>query len=115
MTTRILQVFAWTALLGIAAATLSPIALRPRLPMDLDLERSLAYFVVGLLFALAYPRQIWLAVLVVMIGTISLEVLQELRPDRHGRLHDALVKAAGAIIGIAFGWVGAQAVRMRAQ
>ncbi|MBS3848537.1 VanZ family protein [Devosia sp. BSSL-BM10] len=108
MTNRALQIFAWTVLLAIAAATLSPIGLRPHLPMGVDIERVLAFFVVGLLFALAYPRHIWFAALVVLLGAFGLELLQELRADRHGRVHDALIKSAGASMGLGIGWLGAQ-------
>ena len=94
MTRTILQALAWLALIGIAIATLSPIGLRPRLSMlPVVIERSAAFVVVGLLFALAYPRKIWLALLIVIIGVFGLEWLQELRPDRHGRFADAMVAA----------------------
>lgn len=106
MTRTILQALAWLALIGIAIATLSPIGLRPRLSMlPVDIERSAAFVVVGLLFALAYPRKIWLALLIVIIGVFGLEWLQELRPDRHGRFADAMVKSVGALIGLSAGWV----------
>lgn len=106
MTRTILQALAWLALIGIALATLSPIGLRPRLPLlPVDIERSAAFVVVGLLFALAYPRKIWLALLIVIIGVFGLEWLQELRPDRHGRFADAMVKSLGALIGLSAGWL----------
>lgn len=105
MTRPILQALAWLTLLAIAAATLSPIGLRPRLPVPVDLERSAAFVLAGLLFALAYPRRIWLALVIVIVGAFGLEWLQELRPDRHGRLGDAMVKSLGALIGLSAGWL----------
>lgn len=105
MTTTIFKVLAWSALLAIAAATLSPIGLRPRLDVPVDLERMAAFALVGLLFALAYPRKIWMAAAIVAIGVVGLEWLQHIRPDRHGRAADALVKAAGAFAGLGMGWV----------
>lgn len=108
MTTTIFKILAWSALLAIAAATLSPIELRPRLAMAVDLERLAAFALVGLLFALAYPRRIWIAVAIVAIGVLGLEWLQHIRPDRHGRAEDALVKAVGALAGLGTGWVVAQ-------
>jgi VanZ family protein len=73
--------------------------------LPVDIERSAAFVVVGLLFALAYPRKIWLALLIVIVGVFGLEWLQELRPDRHGRFADAMVKSVGALIGLSAGWV----------
>jgi VanZ family protein len=105
MTRTLFKVLAWAALIAITAATLSPIGLRPRLPVPVDLERSAAFLSLGLLFALAYPRRIWLALAIVLIGAFGLEWLQELRPDRHGRFDDALIKSLGAMIGLGAGWI----------
>ena len=105
MTRTLFKVLAWAALIAIAAATLSPIGLRPRLPVPVDLERSAAFLGLGLLFALAYPRRIWVALAIVLIGAFGLEWLQELRPDRHGRFDDALIKSIGAMIGLGAGWI----------
>lgn len=108
MTTTLFKILAWSALLAVAAATLSSIEMRPRLAMPVDLERLAAFAIIGLLFALAYPRRIWIAVAIVAVGIFSLEWLQHVRPDRHGRAEDALVKAAGALAGLCAGWVIAQ-------
>lgn len=108
MIRRSIRFLAWLALLGTAIATLSPIGLRPHLPAAADLERILAFLVVGFLFALAYPRAIWLAAAVVLFGVVGLEWLQEVRPDRHGRIEDATLKAAGACLGLGCGWIAAQ-------
>lgn|GEM_PF-287981 len=105
MTRTVFMYLAWSALLAVAVVTLSPIGMRPRLPMPVDLERAAAYLVVGLLFALAYPRHVWLALAIVVLGLLCLEWLQGLRPDRHARLGDAMVKGAGALIGLGFGWL----------
>jgi hypothetical protein len=108
---RTFQFIAWLSLLAIAVFTLSPLGLRPRLPMDPDLERALAFGLAGYLFAFAYPKNLSLAVALVMIGVFGLEALQELRPDRHAHLHDALIKAAGASVGLGLGWLTAQLFR----
>ena len=111
--TQAFRILAWIVLSAIAVATLSPIGLRPRLPVAVDLERAVAFFATGYLFALAYPKQIWLAVAVVMASVCGFELLQHIRPDRHGQLHDAIVKAAGASIGLGFGWLSANVLRPR--
>ena len=100
-----LLTLAWAALAAIAFVTLSPIGIRPRIPMPVDLERALAFCVTGLLFALAYPRHIGWAAAIVLLGVFGLELLQELRPDRHAQFADAVVKAAGASLGLILGWL----------
>nr|WP_314262177.1 VanZ family protein [uncultured Devosia sp.] len=95
---------AWIGLFLIMAATLSPIGIRPSLPISVDAERVTAFMVVGFLFALAYPKHIWFAAIVVLIGAFGLEILQELRPDRHARFRDAMWKSIGASVGLGLGW-----------
>ena len=108
MTRTTIRLIAWLAVFLIAFATLSPIGLRPSSMLPVDIERGMAFLVVGLLFAVAYPRQLWLAVAIVVISVVGLEWLQTLRPDRHGREADAVVKLAGAAIGLGVGWLLAQ-------
>lgn len=96
---------AWFLLAGIIFVTVSPIGLRPHTITSVNLDRALAYLVVGLAFALAYPRH-WLAVAVLLIfGAVAIEYLQYLSPTRHARLHDAAVKAVGASFGVLAGTV----------
>ena len=97
---RIVRIFAWLCLLAILVATLSPIQFRPSLADSANMERFAAFFFVGLIFSLAYPRQ-WLTVIVLTIGSAGLfEVLQRLIPGRHGELIDFLIKAAGGLTGV---------------
>lgn len=111
MSTTMIRIAAWLTFLFIAFATLSPIGLRPLSSLPVDIERALAFSLVGFLFAIAYPRQIWLAAGIIIIGVVGLELLQNLRPDRHGRNADAVVKLAGGAIGLGFGWLAAQVMR----
>ena len=76
--------------------------------LPVDVERAAAFLAAGLLFALAYPRHIWFAAALLLVGAIGLEWLQNLRPDRHGRETDAMAKLAGASIGLGVGWLAAQ-------
>jgi VanZ family protein len=101
---KIVIILAWSTLLAIAFATLSPIGLRPHVG-DVSGERFLAFAALGLLFGLAYSRHLWLVSLLVGGAAIGLEVLQHLTPDRHGQIPDALVKLAGAITGIGLAYV----------
>lgn len=100
MIQKVCLVLAWTAVAVIGFATLSSIGLRPHLASP-HREHFAAFALVGLLFSLAYPRR-WLGVLgLVMIGALSLELLQMLTPDRHARLVDAAFKCAGGAVGVA--------------
>lgn len=104
----VVRLAAWLILSAIVFVTLGPVGFRPRTMLPVDLERAVAFLGAGLLFALAYPRQIWFAVALVLVGAIGLEWLQNLRPDRHGRESDAMAKLAGASIGLGLGWLAAQ-------
>lgn len=115
MNRNILQLIAWLLLLAITAVTISPIGLRPSLPVDVDLERALAFAMLGLVFALAYPDKLWAAVLIVLAGALGLEILQHLRPDRHGRIADALVKAGAACVGLGLGWLTCKVAERRSK
>ncbi|MET3925048.1 hypothetical protein [Devosia sp. 2618] len=108
MTKTTIRMAAWLALLFIAFATLSPIGLRPRSLMPVDLERAMAFLLVGALFAAAYPRHIWWTAIALAITIFGLEWLQNLRPDRHARDADAIFKLIGAGAGLCLGWVMAK-------
>src|ERR1700745_1167278 len=90
---------AWACLVFIVYATLSPIQARPKVSSP-DLEHIAAFAVTGVLFCLAYPRQIVRVSLVVLGSALLLEYLQTLTPDRHGTLLDASEKVFGGTLGI---------------
>ena len=102
MTVRV--VFRWVAWLlvaAIAAFTLSPIEMRPVTAAPAGAERFIAFAAIGAAFGLGYPRhRIGLFLLVMGIAGL-LEAAQHLVPGRHGHLHDAITKAAGACLGVA--------------
>jgi apolipoprotein N-acyltransferase len=105
MTQTVLRIIAWSLFLLVALATLSPIGVRPNLPLEVDAERALAFAALGFAFAVAYPRHLWAGAAIVVIGAFGLELLQLLRPDRHGRVFDAVVKTSAACIGLGLGWL----------
>jgi VanZ family protein len=106
MIQRVSIIAGWLALAFIAYATLSPIDARPVLFEGLQFEHFAAFALMGLAFALAYPNRLLLIVAVVVGSAVTLEALQLLTPDRHGRILDALVKAAGGVSGIGAGQLG---------
>jgi VanZ family protein len=103
----------WLALAFIVYATLSPIQDRPVVAGP-QLEHFAAFALMGLAFALAYPNRILLVVAIVVGTAFGLEALQLLTPDRHGRVLDALVKAAGGVCGISAGQLMSFLLRTRA-
>lgn len=101
---KLVSVAAWTCLLFIASATLSPLYLRPRLTqaepvLIVFLERFAAFAVIGFLFSVTYTRTT-LVCLLVLGSAVALELLQLVVPDRDARVLDALEKLIGGGIGI---------------
>ena len=72
-------------------------------PLPTQVERALALLIIGFVFALAYPRHIWIVALIVLGSTALLELLQLVSPSRHGRVVDVAVKLLGGGIGLAGG------------
>ena len=105
MLRKVSIIVSWLALAYIVYATLCPIDARPVLA-DLQFEHFAAFALMGLAFGLAYPSRVFLVVAIVVGSAVALEALQLLTPDRHGRILDALVKAAGGICGIGVSQLG---------
>ncbi|GEP00845.1 hypothetical protein [Methylobacterium haplocladii] len=98
---KLARLMAWTLAAALVFVTLAPIGLRPVVTEDANVERALAYALLGFLFAIAYPRH-WLLALCAGIGIAAgLEVGQIFAASRHGRVADFLVKASAAGIGVA--------------
>ncbi|MCS0494171.1 VanZ family protein [Ancylobacter sp. MQZ15Z-1] len=93
--------------LGIAAATVVPIWLRPHLSSSADVERALAFALLGVSMGWLFPRR-WLLPLAIGLGyAIALELAQELIPTRHAQVHDAAIKAAAFVVGMLISRVAA--------
>jgi hypothetical protein len=94
------RLLAWTLVAALVFVTLAPIGLRPVVTSNADIERALAYALLGGLLALAYPRH-WLLALCAGIGIAAgLEFGQVFSASRHGRLADFVVKASAAGVGV---------------
>ncbi|GJE57130.1 MULTISPECIES: hypothetical protein [Methylobacterium] len=97
---KLARLMCWTLVAALVFVTLAPIGLRPVVTQDADIERALAYALLGFLLALAYPRH-WLLAFCAGIGIAAgLEFGQVFTASRHGRLADFVVKAAAAGIGV---------------
>jgi VanZ family protein len=103
MTSIPLKAAAWAILAFIIFVTVSPINLRPHTMTTVNVDRAAAYAVLGLLFALAYPRNWKTTALLLVVGAAGFEFLQLFSSTRHARVDDALIKALGALIGVTAG------------
>jgi VanZ family protein len=99
--TTLLRLGAWLLAAAVTIFTLGPPRYRPHALLGQDVDHSIAFLLVGLAFAFAYPqhRRPAVALSVVVIG--ALELLQLVSPGRHARLEDFLVDALAAIAGFA--------------
>ena len=105
MPQRLIRIAAWLLLAVIAFVTLSPIGFRPESGFSPNYERFAAFAAVGFVFALAYPRHIWLVLALVLGAAVAFEALQLVVSGRHGRLWDLFVKLLGGTVGITGGAV----------
>ncbi len=99
--TIVLRLFAWGLVAAIAFATLGRAEQRPHSNLGQNGEHALAFVLLGLAFALAYPRSRLLTAMFVVGYTGLIEILQLWAPGRHARLEDFVVDALAACLGIA--------------
>jgi hypothetical protein len=113
--TVLLRLAAWLLATAVAFATLGPPRYRPHSNLGQDGEHTLAFVMIGIAFALAYPqhRRLAVGVSIVMIGV--LEVLQLWAPGRHARVEDFVVDALAACAGFAITAIVGWALRAHRQ
>jgi hypothetical protein len=99
MITVLFRWVAWLLVVAVAFSTLSPIQLRPTLGAPADVERFIAFALIGGAFGLGYPKHRFVIVLLVIGLAGLLEASQHLVPSRHGQLHDFVAKGLGALTG----------------
>jgi len=110
---RYIAIAAWVLLAAIFIFTDGPLSLRPATGLSPNAERFVALAVVGLAFAVAYPRRpaLFLAFLLAAVGCF--EILQHLVHGRHGTVLDAVIKCVGVISGIAIGQIFSRLLAFR--
>jgi hypothetical protein len=99
--TNLFRLFAWLLATAVTFATLAPPRFRPHSFVGQDGDHTLAFIMVGLAFAFAYPRHRRSAMVISVIAIGALELLQLAAPGRHARLEDFVVDALAAIAGFA--------------
>ena len=96
-------ILAWLVLIGLVAATLVPLGLRPHSGLSPQAERFLAFAIAGLCLALAYPRHPILIVVALVATAAGLEVAQYLAINRHPGFPDLVAKLLGGGAGLIIG------------
>jgi VanZ family protein len=86
---------------AVSYATLGPPHLRPHSHLSQNGEHAFAFGLLGLAFALGYPRQRLPAAVLTTVFCGGLELLQRFAPGRHARLTDFLVDALATLAGFA--------------
>ncbi|WP_213773879.1 VanZ family protein [Bradyrhizobium sp. dw_78] len=98
---------------------LAPLLMRPEIKTYAHLEHIIVFAVLGALFAIAHPRHTIVVCCIVLGGAVFLEILQNLTPDRHARVLDAVEKIAGGAAAIAVvkavQWIGLRRSRLTRQ
>jgi VanZ family protein len=98
---RVAKIAAWAWVAFIVYATLVPLAMRPTLGLvGANYERFTGYVVVSMLVLLAYPRHPIKVGFFVVTAAVILEIAQLAIPDRDAQVSDAIIKSAGALVGI---------------
>jgi VanZ family protein len=97
------RIFCWLGLIAVIGLSISPPAFRPVSSVPHLFEHLLAFFLLGSVFALAYPRHRVHLVLAAVPCLAGLELLQLLVAGRHARLSDFLVNLLGAYAGLVLG------------
>jgi hypothetical protein len=102
---RLVTIAAWVVLAAIVFAPGVPLDMRPESGLPAGYERFGAFALMGLLFALAYPRRLGLLIVLMLGVSLGLEGLQAIAVQRHPRIDDAQIKLVGALAGLAVGWL----------
>jgi len=91
-------------LLALFILTVGPLGLRPTFGHP-NAERLLALAVLGFAFSLAYPRRLFVVIILLAGALCCFEYLQHFVNYRHGTAHDIAIKLAGAVVGVGGGLV----------
>lgn len=101
MITILFRMAAYVIAAATSFATLGPPGLRPHSNLGQNGEHASAFLLLGLAFALGYPRHRLQAAALTAVFCGVLELLQLFAPGRHARLEDFFVDALAALGGFA--------------
>ncbi len=97
----LIRLAAYALAAAVSYATLGPADLRPHSNLGQNGEHAFAFVLLGLAFALSYPRHRLPAAGLTVVFCGALELLQLFVPGRHARLEDFLVDALATLGGFA--------------
>ena len=95
----LVRLVAYALAAAVSFATLGPPSLRPHSDLGQNGEHAIAFVLIGIAFALGYPRQRLLVASLTAVMTGVLELLQLFVPGRHARFEDFLVDASATLAG----------------
>jgi VanZ family protein len=108
----LIRFVAWLLAAGVAFVTLGPAESRPHSGFGQNGDHALAFVLIGVLFAFAYPQRRRSASMIAVVLIGALELMQVWAPGRHARLQDFLVDAGAALAGFALA-AAAEALALR--
>lgn len=89
------------AICGLLIVWFTLAAHRPHFSLYPGFDRSVAFAMLSFFLALAFPERLPIVLLVSIAIVIGSETLQFLRPTRHPRIIDGIMKVVGASAGVA--------------
>ena len=99
MTIRLtLKIFCVAALVLLVIVGLGPTQWQPRSGLGWEIDHFVGYFVITLIFCIAWPRPVVVAGALIVFAAL-LEILQALTPDRWSNLWAALYKRSRGAVG----------------
>lgn len=99
------RILAWIILAATIFATAASVHWRPYTVISVEIERSVAFGLMAMVFVFAYPNDRRVVAIFFILGAVATELLQAISPTRHPRITDALLKAMGATVGLIVGAV----------
>jgi VanZ family protein len=111
---RIFRVAGWVLALAIIVLSIVPAQDRPVTPLPHDFEHLGIFVLTGVAFGIGYGRYFF-PVIASIAFAAGVELIQLYIPDRHARLSDFIVDAAGISLGVLLGALVARYKRASAR
>ena len=105
MVVKLVRLAGWAGVALLLLVTVSPIGIRPNSGYSPDLERVVALLALGIAFGFGYGRQVLMMTALVIGFALLFELGQHIFPNRHGTVHDAVLKSIAGAIGVFAGHV----------
>ncbi len=103
---------AWVVFAVVALISAARLRLPMRTTISLEVERSIAFGLVGMMFIFAYPDDRRIVAALCFVGVIATELLQAVFSPKYDLVEGAVVTAIGATAGLIAGAAILQIVSM---